>query len=174
MVSLRPFLLDGTMAMLTTTRSTRRSSVMGGMSGVSLFYEPTRIADTRVSYAGGPAHPLEDGWELLLKIGGQTFGNNTVPTEAGGVICNLTVTNQSAGGYLVAYAPDAPPNPPPPIPNTSSIDFSAGGPPTANTLISRVGPGGQQFPENGLIIHAFVPGGSVDVIVDLIGYLAPL
>jgi hypothetical protein len=147
---------------------------MGGMSGVSLFYEPTRIADTRVSYAGGPPHALEDGWDLLLKIGGQTFGNNTVPKEAGGVICNLTVANQSAGGYLVAYAPDAPPNPPPPVPNTSSINFSAGSPPLANMLISRIGPGGQQFPENGLVIHAFVPGGSVDVIVDLIGYLAPL
>lgn len=44
----------------------------------------------------------------------------------------------------------------------------------ANTLISRIGPGGQQFAEDGLVIHAVVPGGSGDVIVDLIGYLAPL
>lgn len=149
---------------------------MGGMSGVSLLFEPTRIADTRESsFGGGPPQPLMDGSELPLPIGGHTFGNETVPNDAVGLIANLTVVNATGDGFLVAFASGAPPNPPPPVPNTSSINFSAGGPPVANTLISRMGPGGQLFPENGIFIQAAVSGGgSVDVIVDLIGYLGPL
>jgi hypothetical protein len=142
---------------------------MGGSSTVSLFYEPTRILDTRSS---AQFLALKDGDEHLIKIGGQTFGNNTVPTTATGIIGNLTIANPTGNGYLVVYAPDAPPNPPPPVPPTSNINFSAAGPALANTLISRVGPGGQQFPDNGIVVHARVDsGGQVDVIIDLIGYL---
>lgn len=147
---------------------------MGGMSLVSLLYEPVRIADTRVSYAGGPAEPLRDGQELPLQIGGHTFGNETIPADVTGIIANLTVADPTGNGYLVAWTPDKPPNPPPPEPDTSSINFTAGGPPLANTLVARLGPGGQLFPEQGLFLKAHIAGGgSVDVIVDLIGYTAP-
>ncbi len=147
---------------------------MGGMSSVSLLYEPVRIADTRVSNFGGPPRPLSDGQELPLPVGGHTFGTETIPDNVTGIIANLTVVNQSGDGYLVAWTPDKPPNPPPPEPDTSNINFAAGGPPIANTLIARLGPGGQLFGENGLFLTAHISdGGSVDVIVDLIGYLAP-
>ncbi len=142
---------------------------MGGTSTVSLFYEPTRILDTPSS-ARFPS--MKDGYEYAIEIGGQTFGNDTVPTTATGIIANLTVAGPSGDGYLVVYAPDAPPNPPPPVPPTSNINFTAGGPPLANTLISRMGPGGQQFANNGIVVRAVVTGGNqVDVIIDLIGYL---
>jgi hypothetical protein len=142
---------------------------MGGTSTVSLFYEPTRILDTRSS-ARFPS--MKDGYEYAIEIGGQTFGNDTVPTTATGIIANLTVAGPSGDGYLVVYAPDAPANPPPPVPPTSNINFTAGGPPLANTLISRMGPGGQQFANNGIVVRAVVTGGGqVDVIIDLIGYL---
>lgn len=147
---------------------------MGGMSLVSLLYEPVRIADTRVSYAGGPPQPLKDGWELPLPIGGHTFGNESIPANVTGIIANLTVADQTGNGYLVAWTPDKPPNPPPPEPKTSNINFAAGGPPIANTLVARLGPGGQQFAEQGLFLKAHIAGGGkVDVIVDLIGYTAP-
>ena len=147
---------------------------MGGMSSVSLLFEPVRIVDTRVSTDGGPPHPLVNGESLPLRIGGHTFGGEPIPDNVTGIIANLTVVNQTGDGFLVAYTPDKPPNPPPPVPDTSCINFAAGGPPIANSLIARLGPGGQLFGEQGLFLNAHVAGGgSVDVIVDLIGYLAP-
>ncbi|MDQ6773491.1 MAG: hypothetical protein M3024_10955 [Candidatus Dormibacteraeota bacterium] len=140
---------------------------------MSLLYEPVRIADTRVTNYLGPPSPLTDGQELPLPIGGHTFGNETIPTNVTGIIANLTVVNATGDGYLVAWTPDAPPNPPPPEPDTSSINFAAGGAPLANMLIARLGPGGQLFSENGLFLAAHIAGGgNVDVIVDLIGYTA--
>lgn len=137
---------------------------------VSLLHQPVRALDTRTAPGGQPIH---DGSQAFIIIAGQTFGTETIPASATGVIGNLTAVDATGDGFLVAYASDGPPNPPPPVPPTSSLNFVAGGPPTANLVISRIGPGGQQTPLNSLLVHAKVNGpGTVHVIFDVIGYLS--
>jgi hypothetical protein len=135
---------------------------------VSLLHQPVRALDTRTV-----GQPILDGREAFIIIAGQTFGTETIPASATGVIGNLTSVNATGDGFLVAYPSDGPPNPPPTVPATSSLNFVAGGPPVANLVISRIGPGGQQTGLNSLLIHAKVNGpGTVDVIFDVIGYLS--
>jgi hypothetical protein len=148
---------------------------MGGFSGISLFDEPVRILDTR-TLNGGQGAPLQDGGEFGIEVAGHTFGSDSVPLNANGVIFNLTAAGPTGEGFLQVYPPVEPQTPIEQRPFTSTLNFAAGGHAVANGVISRMnGPWGQQFANNGIVVRAVVAaGGRVDVIVDLIGYTGPL
>jgi hypothetical protein len=117
--------------------------------------EPCRFVDTRESALG----PL-DGYRFF-----RIEGACDVPEGAGGVILNVTVTGGTVAGHLSIFDPLAS------VPPTSTLNFSAGQT-IANMAIVRLTPTGQG-PEGAadLVALARVPGGSVHVILDVVGYL---
>jgi hypothetical protein len=127
---------------------------------INLFNQPSRMLDTRQTQT-----PLTDGELRLVIMGGQTFGNNTVPGNATGIIGNLTFAGSDGDGFLVAYGADGAQ-----VPDTSNLNFTAGGPPIANTLICSMG-APSEVSDNGIVIAARVNGTYVHVVLDLVGYI---
>jgi hypothetical protein len=80
----------------------------------TLFDQASRMLATRQTNA-----PLMDEEPRLVIIGGATFGSNTVPGNATGLIGNLTVADRDGDGLLDVYAADEVQ-----IPDTSSINYS--------------------------------------------------
>lgn len=118
---------------------------------------PVRIMDTRSAYKIGPVTgPVGAGATVVLPID----GNTTASLPATGITAvsiALTVTGQTAAGYLAVY-PDGTPQP-----ITSNLNFSATGGNRTNNAIVAVGPGGDIA-----IVNA--SSGTDQVIVDLTGY----
>lgn len=114
----------------------------------------TRILDTRLGTGtGGVVAPVKPKSALVLKIDG------TSPLPASGVVAvtlNLTVTNPTAGGNIIAYADGST------RPITSNINFGSGQT-VANQVIAQVGSDGE--------IDLYNDGtGTVDLVADAAGY----
>ena len=108
---------------------------------------PTRIADTRSS---SPLPPNSSTTFDLTGVAG-------VPsTGVGSVVFNLTAVNQTARTYLTVYPSGAA------IPVASSLNPHPGIV-APNLVIAKVGPGG--------IIKIYNYSGTVDVILDVVGWL---
>lgn len=129
-----------------------------GPLGARSFYtvEPCRVADTRdpESPWGGPS--LSTGMARALRIAGRCG----IPPGASAVAGNVTVTNPSAGGHLVAYTAGTVP------PLTSFSNFGPGATRANNGTLSL-------SPEGDLVLRAELnglPSSVVDVIVDVFGY----
>jgi PKD repeat protein len=79
-------------------------------------YGPTRILDTRNGTGeSGTAAKIAAGGTISLEIG----GNGTIPTAATAAVLNLTVTDETEGGFIIAY-PDGGTRP-----TTSNLDYSS-------------------------------------------------
>ena len=110
---------------------------------------PTRIMDTRTNL-GGSAPAGHRG--VTLQVG----GTPAVPSGVTAVVLNLTVTGASAAGYVTAYPHGGF------MPNTSSINFSAGQT-VANLSVVQISAGGAIDLYNGSAATA-------QIIVDVAGY----
>ncbi len=112
---------------------------------------PARYLDTRISHTTlGPVGTLN------LTV---TGGAASVPTDAQSVVLNVTVTDTTAPSFLTIYPTGSP------LPQASNLNWVAGK--TVPNLVSvPVGVGGQ--------ISIYNLAGSVDVIVDVEGYFAPV
>jgi PKD repeat protein len=115
---------------------------------------PTRILDTRSGTGtGGVIAPVPAKGTLVLKVDGAG------PVPASGVAAvtlNLTATNPTAGGNIIAYADGNA------RPSTSNVDFGTGGT-VANQVIAQVGSDGS--------IDLYNDGtGTVDLVADVAGY----
>jgi hypothetical protein len=108
---------------------------------------PTRIYDLR------QGAPMSSGDTILALL----HGSGPVPPEATAVALNLTVTNQSAPGYLVAWSVDGA------RPGTSTINWQAHRT-VANTVLLR-----HTLAYTGFY-DAPVASGSIDFILDVTGY----
>ncbi len=128
---------------------------------------PTRICDTRspnppyVNYNQcnmfGPG-VLGAQSSLDVKVTGIHAGL-AIPSNATSVVLNVTATNTTqAGGFLTVYPTGSS------IPNTSSINFTAGQS-VPNLVQVGIGLNGQ--------VSVYNFNGSTDVIVDVEGYFAP-
>ena len=113
---------------------------------------PCRVADTRNATGpyGGPA--LGAGGTRTFQVGGQCG----VPTDAGAVAVNVSVTNISAAGSLTVY-PGAGV-----APGTTTVAFPAGKIRSNNAVIGLSG--GQ------LSVYDGQSTGTVDVVLDVSGY----
>jgi hypothetical protein len=116
---------------------------------------PVRILDTRASI--GLAGRFISGVPRQLSIA----GHFSVPADAGAVTVNLTVTRQSAPGY-VALTPV-----PTASPAVSSLNFPLADD-RANGAIATLGPDGGL----GLVYRAS-SGATTDLVLDLTGYFDP-
>ncbi len=147
------------------------------------FIEPARYLDTRIGPApcqwdasgwGIPATgPFSDGETRTFMVANCWYANPdgivTIPPTALGIILNITATNPTGNGYLVAY--DALASRPP----TSSLSFMAGMTHNSLAIVALGQCVGQDvgipfWPD--LALYVRVPGGgTMDVIVDVIGYV---
>ena len=122
--------------------------------------DPARLLDTRSVgvttdglFAGGG--PISGGGKLDLLV----TGRGGVPASGvGAVVVNVTVTGPSAAGYLTAWPTGSA------RPLASNLNFVTGQT-IPNLVIVKVGDAGD--------VSLFNSAGNSDVIVDVVGWLAP-
>ena len=127
------------------TDSTNPLATGAGFVGVT----PTRILDTR--NGAGPLHPGETRSLTVTRGPVPAMGSPTPPRA---VVLNVTVTNPSSASYLTVF-PDGS------LPLASDLNFVPGQT-VPNLVVVKVAPDGT--------IKLFNPFGSVDVVVDLVGW----
>ena len=118
---------------------------------------PCRLADSRLSPGtlalphGGPS--LAGGASRILPA----TAHCGIPTTARAVTVNLTATGAGTGGHLSVFPGGGA------LPNTSTINFAAARS-RANSATIPLGPSGA------LTVSAALPAGTVDFVVDVLGY----
>jgi glucose/arabinose dehydrogenase len=119
------------------------------------FYalRPCRVLDTREASGPTGGAPLSGGTELRTAVAGRCG----VPVAARAVAANLTVTQPSAAGHLVAYPSGLP------TPFTSTVSFAAGVSRSSQAVIG-LGPAG----EAALLCRP--AGATLHAILDVTGY----
>ncbi|MFE5540316.1 hypothetical protein [Streptomyces sp. NPDC056492] len=119
-------------------------------------HAPARLLDTRDGTGTGtPAgRPVAPYTTTRVKIA----GNGGIPAGVTAVALNITATNTSAGGHVIAYASGTK------QPATSNVNFTAGQT-VPNLAIVPVG-------EDGYVELANRSEGTVDLIADVTGYFA--
>jgi hypothetical protein len=115
---------------------------------------PTRITDTRAgSGYRNAGHPIGPNATLNVQVTGAL-----VPTGATAAVLNVTATNPTAQSFLTVWPTGSA------QPTASNLNFSAGE--TVPNLVEvGLGTNGQ--------VSIYNPSGSVDVVVDLEGYVGP-
>ena len=130
------------------------SSVVEAADAIEAYVPitPTRILDTRQPGQGGAfAHNQTRSLQVA--------GTSAVPPGAVAVAMNVTVTGPSGAGYLTVWQSDKP------QPNTSNLNFVAGE--TVPNLVTIGVSGSGQVSIND---YLYVQTGTVDVIVDVVGW----
>ncbi len=128
--------------------------------GGGLFHamSPVRFLDTRPEVAN---KTLADGGTVTQPIIGVSIpGQSAVPADAGGVVANVTATNTKVPGFLTVFPTGET------RPGTSSLNFAGGEPGVPNLVMSKLGGGN-------VSIFNFSPGGTTDVLVDVVGWYGP-
>jgi uncharacterized protein YkwD len=121
---------------------------------------PARVLDTRVGmstidgqFGGGGAITAANSLDLTV------LGRGGVPAAGvGAVVLNVTATNTTAAGFLTVWPSGNA------RPNASNLNFAAGQT-IPNLVIAMVGSNGK--------VSLFNSGGTTDIIVDVVGWLAP-
>ena len=118
-----------------------------GFTGIT----PSRILDTRGATQVGPyATPFGPGVSRSVTVTG-----GSVPGSATAVVANITATGPTAASHLTAWPTGVG------MPTASNLNYTAGQT-VPNLAVLAVGAGGQ--------IDVFNNAGSVDVIIDIVGY----
>jgi len=115
---------------------------------------PVRLLDSREP--GAPITRMAPGNHRDLLVANGV----TVPADAKAVLVNVTAVNPGAPGYLTVYPTGPAPNPPP---LASNLNFTKGAI-VPNLVVATLSANGK------LSIYNGSTGGSVDVIVDLVGW----
>jgi hypothetical protein len=124
-----------------------------GSAGGEVALPPARITDTRPG-SGLPNAGRTLGPATSLNV--QVTGAGGVPASGvSGVILNVTVTNTTGPGWLVAWPTGAT------MPLASNLDWTAGTT-IPNRVFVPIGSGGQ--------VSVYNANGSTDVIIDVSGY----
>ena len=124
-------------------------SMRGSGTGAFTPLTPARIMDTRET--GGPAAA---GHEVKVRVAGV----GGVPASGvSAVALNVTVDQATAAGFLTTWPSGEP------RPTASTHNFVAGGT-VANLVLSKVGAGG--------MVSMFNSAGSVQLVVDVVGYFS--
>jgi len=117
---------------------------------------PARVVDTRPGfgtvdalYAGTGRRPSTSTLDVLLR------GRAGVPDAAHAVVLNVTVTDATAGGWVIVYPCGASP------PNASNLNYAAGQT-IPNAVVAKVGTNGKV---------CFFTQGATQLIVDVAGYI---
>lgn len=121
-----------------------------------------RLVDTRPApLTVGPRNtPLvaNDTMEVTVHgANGQCTGGLAIPTDAVGVALNVTAVNATTSSNIRVFPADLTT-----VPLLSNLNVVAGAPPTPNKVDVKLSPDGK--------IKVYNFNGSVDVILDLVGY----
>jgi Pectinesterase len=132
-----------------------------GTPSVFVPIVPCRLADTRpgasnVGTRNSPAGPAET---LQFVVWGSN-GNCAIPNTATGIATNVTAVGPTADSYLTVFPADANPRP-----TSSNLNVTSTSPPTPNQVTVALSATGA--------IAVYNNGGTVDVIVDIVGYYIP-
>ena len=168
LLSLGLFSHIGQIGMTRNQLTAASSPTSSSMLAYTPLPAPTRICDTRPGNPSGLSglaaqcndKPLAYGTTLSVAM------PSSVPSDAGAVVVNLTVTDPTTAGYLTVY-PASSGSPP----TVSNLNFNSG-----QTVANLATVGlGSYLGAPALDIYAgpSSASGSVDVIVDLEGYYAP-
>ncbi|MBD2758783.1 M6 family metalloprotease domain-containing protein [Yimella sp. cx-573] len=111
---------------------------------------PRRILDTRTASALGAAQTR------TLTVAGGTTG---VPSNATGVVMNVTATNTTASSYLTVY-PNGRSRP-----TASNLNWPSGTAAIANLVYTPVGTNGQ--------VRLYNSAGSTHLLADVVGWFGP-
>ncbi|MCU1389881.1 MAG: hypothetical protein JWL72_3219 [Ilumatobacteraceae bacterium] len=138
-----------------------QAATASGEGAVSSFVPivPCRLLDTRPDTAVGTRNsPLLGGETVTLAVWG-TNGSCTIPSSATAMVGNVTAVGATQASYLALYPADAA------QPTTSNLNPTPGQPPIPNQVTTGISATGS--------INLFNFAGSVDVIVDIVGYYTP-
>lgn len=133
------------------------ASTSGGESVLTPI-TPCRLLDTRPSTnVGDRATPIQPGETFVVRAVG-THGNCTIPGEANALQTNVTAIGATETTFITMWAGGAP------RPVVSSLNPFPGEPPTPNAVTVPLSGTGS--------FSMYSPSGTVDVIVDVVGYFA--
>lgn len=118
--------------------------------------DPVRLLDSRLPRPWG--HPLDAEAPMALEVRSPSSTHNTIPWSATGVVVNVTVTNANVQSFLTVHGGG-------PRPAVSNLNFQPRQT-IANLAVVSIDDGAEAIQFANAI-------GSVDVIVDLVGYLDP-
>jgi hypothetical protein len=126
---------------------------------VTVTIEPCRLRDTRPDRGiGGRTAPLGATEEYIVQATG-TSGNCDIPSDATGLVLNVTADQATEATNLRLYPTGAT------IPTTSNLNPRPGAAPTPNAVTVGLSPAGQFTIRNA--------NGNVHVIIDVAAYLVP-
>ena len=150
----------GLLAVATVTAIQVAQSVGATGSGTASVFVPIvpcRLIDTRpgADHVGAIGAALGAGETITVAVWG-TNGNCAVPTGATGIATNVTAVNANDNSYLTVYPADAS------RPTASNLNVTPGSPPTPNQVTVGLSAAGA--------ISTFNNAGSVDVVIDIVGY----
>jgi hypothetical protein len=131
-------------------------------SGASSFVSitPCRLLDTRASSTvGNRTTPLAAQEVAAFNVQG-TYGNCTIPATATGVSANVTITDGTAPSFLTVWPSDAS------RPTASTNNWTADQAPTPNLVDVKLSADGR--------VSLYNDVGSVNVIIDVLGYYEPV
>jgi uncharacterized protein YjbI with pentapeptide repeats len=128
---------------------------------VTTLISPCRLMDTRAggSNVGPRSTPIGVGEVYTATVWG-TNGNCAIPTTATGIVTNVTIVGPNAGSFLTVWPADKT------QPTASNLNWVAGQAPTANQITTALSVADGK-------IKLFNLAGSVNVIIDITGYLTP-
>jgi hypothetical protein len=120
---------------------------------------PCRLADTRpTSLVGVRSTPLAATETVTFQVWGVN-GNCTIPSNATGIIANVTGVGGTSPSFLTVFPADAN------RPTASNLNWTTSGMVVANLLTVGLSATGA--------IKAYNQAGSTDLIIDITGYLLP-
>lgn len=121
--------------------------------------QPCRLMDTRsgLENVGPRSSPIGPHESYAIRAAGVTQGNCAIPGDANGLVMNITVVHPTAGSYLTVWPTNLS------RPLSSNLNWISGQGPTPNQVTSALSPSGS--------ISIFNNTGTVDVIVDVTGYI---
>jgi len=120
---------------------------------------PCRLADTRAASLVGPRSTALAAQDTVTFAVWGTNGGCTIPNTATGIAGNVTAVGASQPTYLALFPADAA------QPTTSNLNPTPGQPPTPNQVTVGLSAAGA--------MKLFNNAGSVDVIIDIVGYYVP-
>jgi len=121
---------------------------------------PCRLVDTRsTDQVGGRGTPLGAAETVTFQVWGSN-GNCTIPATAVGIATNTTAVNPTGASFLTVWPADAG------KPLSSNLNWVPSSPPTPNQVTVGLSASGA--------ISAYNHAGSIDVIIDIVGYYIAL
>ncbi|MCU1367075.1 MAG: hypothetical protein JWN39_2714 [Ilumatobacteraceae bacterium] len=133
-----------------------------GTSSVFVPITPCRLIDTRAGSdnVGTRGTPIGSGEAASFQVTGAN-GNCTIPSSATGIATNATAVNPTTSSYITIYPAGADPRP-----TASNLNFVGGSAPTPNQVTVGLSAAGA--------IGVYNLSGTVDLIVDIVGYYQPV